>query len=167
MKTKFFLILIILFTTLAFTPNTFAQDSPQWHLPEGAKMRIGKGSVNEIAYSPDGTLLAVASGIGIWLYDAETGEEIDLLKMHTSGVKVVSFSLDGKIIAGGHSDGVIRLWDADTRQHLRTLTGHKSAVNSISFSPDGKIVSGSVHYEIRLWDAETGQLLEQTAQIWI
>ena len=59
--------LLILFTL--FSLNTFAQDSPQWHLPGGAKARLGKGRIYEIQYSPDGTRLAVASGIGIWLYD--------------------------------------------------------------------------------------------------
>ncbi len=99
MKTKFFSILIVLFTALAFTLNTFAQDTPQWQrwqLPEGAKMRLGKGGIIEIAYSPDGTRLAVAGSIGIWLYDAETGEELDLLTGHTGRVISVVFSPDGK-----------------------------------------------------------------------
>ena len=44
----------------------------QWNLPKDAKTRLGKGSINEIQYSPDGQFLAVASGIGIWLYDVAT-----------------------------------------------------------------------------------------------
>ena len=46
-------------------------DYTKWHLPEGAKLRLGKGYINEIAYSPDSSRLAVASSIGIWIYDAE------------------------------------------------------------------------------------------------
>ena len=42
-------------------------DSTEWKLPEGAKARLGKGEIDEIAYSPDGTQLAVRSSIGIWL----------------------------------------------------------------------------------------------------
>ena len=61
-------IALILFSL--FSLNTFAQDYTQWGLPEGAKMRLGKGRLSgSIAYSPDGTRLAVASNIGIWLYD--------------------------------------------------------------------------------------------------
>ena len=61
-------LLLILFTL--FSLNTVAQDSPQWHLPDGAKARLGKGTISgNIAHSPDGTRLAVASAIGIWLYD--------------------------------------------------------------------------------------------------
>ena len=47
--------------------NTPAQDYTQWGLPEGAKSRLGKGTINDITYSSDGTRLAVAGSIGIWL----------------------------------------------------------------------------------------------------
>ena len=70
-KTLFsnFLTLLIVFLMLHLLPNTFAQDNTQWGVPEGARVRLGKGRTGEMLYSPDGTLLAVASGIGIWLYD--------------------------------------------------------------------------------------------------
>ena len=74
MKTTITLILLSLFSL-----NTFAQDYTQWGLPEGAKMRLGKGILSgSIAYSPDGTRLAVASSIGIWLYDTATHQEVAL-----------------------------------------------------------------------------------------
>lgn len=41
--------------------NHKSQDYPQGNLPEGAKVRLGKGSINDIKFSPDGTRLAVAS----------------------------------------------------------------------------------------------------------
>ena len=44
-----------------------------WGLPEGAVARLGKGEVREVAFSPDGLTLTVASGAGIWLYDVATG----------------------------------------------------------------------------------------------
>ena len=59
--------LLILFTLSSL--NTSAQDYTQLSLPEGAKARLGKGRIGEIQYSPDGTQLAVASSVGIWLYD--------------------------------------------------------------------------------------------------
>jgi hypothetical protein len=68
MKTTF--TIVILFTLLSL--NTFAQDSPQWHLPDGAKAHLGKGTIHEIKTSPDGTRIAVAGGIGIWIYDTAT-----------------------------------------------------------------------------------------------
>ena len=49
--------------------ETIVHDSPQVHLPEGAKLRLGKGKIHQIAYSPDGTKVAVATRIGLWLYE--------------------------------------------------------------------------------------------------
>ncbi len=50
-------------------PTAHTQDYTRWSVPEGAVVRLGKGVVREIQYSPDGARLAVASTIGIWLYD--------------------------------------------------------------------------------------------------
>ena len=97
-------------TSTPYLPNAFAQDYTQLSLPKGAKARLGKGSINEVAYSPDSTRLAVASSIGIWIYNAQTGEELDLLTGHTSLVHSVSFSPDGNTIASGSWDGTVLLW---------------------------------------------------------
>ena len=111
MKNLFNSILILLFITLTFTDIGLAQDSPQWDLPEGAKARLGKGRIYDIKYSPNGARLAVASGIGIWLYDTQTNEELDLLTGHRGWVRSVSFSPDGYTLASGSDDGTVLLWE--------------------------------------------------------
>ena len=159
MKKPLFPIILTLFIVFTFyLQNTFAQDSPQWHLPEGAKARLGKGQITgNVAYSPDGTKLTVASSIGIWIYNAQTWEELDLLTEHTTLVRSVAFSPDGNTIASGSSDDTIRLWNAHTGNHIRTLSGHTGSVYSVAFSPDGNtIASGSSDDTIRLWNAHTG-----------
>ena len=124
-----------------------------WSLPIGAKTRIEKGSVDELKFSPDGTRLAAASSIGIWIYDVSTGKEIDLFTGHTNLVESVSFSPDGKIIASGSSDDTIRLWDAATGKHLKAFEGHTNAVECVSFSPDSMtLTSGSRDGTILLWE---------------
>ena len=50
--------------TVYYQNQRSARLIPDWNLPEGAKMRLGKGEISgNIAYSPDGTRLAVASTI--------------------------------------------------------------------------------------------------------
>ena len=79
MKNRF-LTLTILFVLLTVAPNTLAIDYTQWNLPEGAKARLGKGAINDIQFSPDGTRLAVGSSIGIWIYDVQTGKNSTYLR---------------------------------------------------------------------------------------
>ena len=138
--------------------NSTPPDSLQWHLPEGAKARLGKGQIDEIEYSPDGTLLAVASSIGTWIHDAATGQELELLTGHTARIKCVAFSSDGKTLASGGEDRIIRLWDTQTGILRRSLTGHTGSVSSVVFSSDGtSLASGSSDNTIRLWDTQTGE----------
>jgi hypothetical protein len=94
MKMRLFsMVLTLLFISLFYLPNTYAQYPAymQFGLPQNAKARLGKGSILEIQYSPDGTRLAVASFIGIWLYDAQTGKELDLFTGHTDYVLSVTY----------------------------------------------------------------------------
>ena len=163
MKPKLFSILLtFLLCSIVFLPISIAQDDTTTGLPEGATKRLGKGSINEIAYSPDGTRLAVASSIGILMYDAHTGEELNLFTEHTDLVTSVSFSADGQTLVSGSWDKTVRLWDVRTGSLLRTLTGHTEDVNSVSFSSDGQtLASGSwgPNGPIRLWDVSTGETL--------
>ena len=107
MKTTLSSILVVLLAIFTVAANTFAQDYTTLGLPEGAKARLGKGKINEIKYSPDSTRLAVVSTVGIWIYDAQTGEELELIRGHTSEVNSVSFSPDGTTIASGGEDRTV------------------------------------------------------------
>ena len=51
-----------------------AQDNTKVGLPEGAIARLGKGGINIMRFSPDGTRLAVGTDIGVWLYDVPVEE---------------------------------------------------------------------------------------------
>ena len=152
---------LFLISTL-YLPNTFAQDYTQWHLPDGAKARFGNGRPTEgIAFSPDGTRLAVGSKLGIWIYDSRTYKELALLIGHSGNITTIAFSPDSTRLASGSWDNTIRLWDVTTGQHLKTLEGHKWSLYSIAFSPDGQtLVSGGGDGTIRLWDVATGEHLK-------
>ena len=131
-----------------------------WHIPNGVIARLGKGrlgfSDRSIAFSSEGQYLAVASGIGIWLYDVTTFRELTLLP--TSGSTHVSFSPDGTLLASGSST-TVKLWDMKSGQ-VASLKGHTSVVNSVSFSPDGtKLASGSFDNTVKLWDVSSGQVI--------
>ena len=138
--------------------NNIAQDVMQWNLPEDAKARLSKGCITDIQYSPDGKFLAVASGIGIWLYDVTVHQEASLITGHTSVVDCLAFSPDGRILASGSADGTIILRDRITGEQT-ALIGHTLWITDLAFSPDGKtLASDSRDSTIRLWDAITGKV---------
>ena len=156
-------ILILVFITLTFVPNTFAQAVFQRDLPEGAIAKIGKGRVMDFAYSPDGVRLACASETGIWMYNAHTGEQISLFIAQAS-VLCVSFSPDGRTLAGGgRRNHTVSLWDAHTGALKSTLGDKDDFVLHIAYSPDGRTLAsissrGFDDDLVRLWDTTTGRL---------
>jgi len=76
-------------------------------------------------------------------------------------VFAVAFSPDGKLLATGGSDGVVRCWEVTSGKELLTCKGHSSLVRSVAFSPDGKtLASGSGDQTIKLWDCRTGECLQ-------
>jgi hypothetical protein len=72
----------------------------------------------------------------------------------------VAVAPDGKALATGGSDGVVRLWDPDTGKELRRFTGHDGWVFSVAFSPDGQaLASGGKDRTVRVWGVATGKEL--------
>jgi WD40 repeat protein/mono/diheme cytochrome c family protein len=68
----------------------------------------------------------------------------------------VAYSPDGKALASGGGDKIIRLWDVATGKQVATLDGHGSEVGSLAYSPDGKaLAAGSGDGTIKLWDTGT------------
>ena len=157
----------VTFNTLEIgTPTTpvVGGDYSAWHLPDGAMIRLGKGRISErdkaLAFSPDSQRLAVASGIGVWLYNVATSRELALLTGHESGVLSVAFSPDGAILASGAMDTTIRLWNVVAEETIAILEGHKWPIFSMAYSPDGRILaSGSQNGTIKLWDVATEETI--------
>ena len=122
-KTALSLIVLLLIVGL-FSNRSLAQDYTQWQLPEGAKMRLGKGWISGISFSLDGKQFAVATTIGIWIYDAHTGTEIALLNAEPRNIRALALSQDGKMLASCDTNGEVQVWN--------TILGEPPIIPSVS-----------------------------------
>ena len=155
-KAYIFIILLI------FISNTYitAQDNTQVGLPEGAIARLGKGGINIMRFSPDGSYLAVGTDVGVWLYDLPDGNETALFTERTGQINALAFSHDRKILAcGGFNNSVIQLWDVGTLSKLTTfeLNDSTDAISALAFSDDNRTLVSLVMFgQIILWDVKSG-----------
>jgi len=121
--------------------------------------RWGKGHLGQVIWSADGKSFAVGSSIGIYLYDAETFEEINFLAS-SSEVMTIAYSPDGTTLASGFYDGTVKIWDVANGSEVRTLDGHTNYVTIVAYSPDGNILATTAYEEpTKLWDVNSGQEL--------
>jgi WD40 repeat protein len=127
-----------------------------------------KGSVNAVAFSPDGRLVLTGSSDNTAkLWDAVTGSEIRTWR-HTDKVNAVTFSHSGLYAATGSSDGTVGLWHVESGERIRPLGSGTIPVLEVKFSPDDSKVligGGRTVYEGtklffgEVWDMPSGRRL--------
>ena len=108
-------------------------------------------SIESVALSPDGTLLAAGRQDGaVELWDIGSRKRIDVIQGHDAMVQCVVFSPDGRLLASSAKEHA-RLWDIQDRREIAVFD-HTGIVESIAFSRDGKTLACVDDNCIRLWD---------------
>lgn len=135
--------------------------------------RFGRGSIYDVAWSPDGKYLAVATGLGVQLYDAKTLDEERWIEVNDS-VTFISFNPDDSEIAAARGNR-IDVWYMESGQKKATLDGEiAGGVWRISFGGDGYVAAiGSSapglgwDPEVNVWQSSTGQLIYHEERLFL
>lgn len=130
-----------------------ATGSELWELPWGG---------DELAFSPDGRLLASAysmfaeSTITIW--DLTTHKALTTLTSENSPVQSIAFSPDGRVFVAGGACKMIDVWKVAGWKRMPPLTGSVGGVWYLAFSPDDRLlVSGGGDQTARIWNVASGE----------
>jgi len=79
---------------------------------------FGMGTLEAVAYSPDGQHIATCGSNGAFLWEVATGHWVRKFMGHTGIVRSVAFSPDGTRLLTGSYDDTAKLWDVATGQRL-------------------------------------------------
>jgi WD40 repeat protein len=108
----------------------------------------------EFAVSPDGRYFATSYSYGIAVLYDSIGKPIATFKCQPEKAPILAFSADGRLLASGSLDGIVKLWDTTSRRELLTMRGTPYPVGAIAFSRDeSKMAVLDDYGYVRIWNA--------------
>jgi WD40 repeat protein len=123
-----------------------------------------EGSISSLTFTPDNQLLAIPGRgisqhpLSVSFYNVQNGMKVR--ELAGPDTACITFSSDGRLLAGGGMDGIVRIWSMPEGQLIAELERHTSAVSSIAFSSNGQLLlSSGMKSDVHLWDVSTRTLL--------
>jgi WD40 repeat protein len=151
-------------------PHPLALD--EWNAAAGMKRLslFGSGEPNDLAWSPDGKTLAVATGRGIFLYDGATYEQTGFIDVQDS-VSTFVFSPDGRYIALAVR-GNVSLWDITSGNRIMDYESDLDEIWKLAFGKGGYIAvvgksfeGWSIDQKVLLWEISSSQpIISETTE---
>ncbi|MBY0228895.1 MAG: hypothetical protein K2W96_06435, partial [Gemmataceae bacterium] len=127
------------------------------------EMQAGERSLR-LSLSSDGSSLASIGGAAIQVYDTATGRLRRTLSGHRGGALVGTFSPDGRMLATGGRDRMLRFWEIDTGRERYSPRGQAAPVTAVALSRDGKLIaSGTAEGGVQVRTTRGGLLLADRA----
>ncbi len=127
-----------------------------WQAGKALHWELGQ-AVSALAFSKDGTELAVGGELGALLVYQTSDNTRRKLAGHSGTVLSLAFAEQGRYLASGGSDRMVRFWDTNTGSPLQDPTTHSDAVSSLSWSDDRRFIAlGGKDKTFRVLDLRTG-----------
>ncbi|MEM9539268.1 MAG: WD40 repeat domain-containing protein [Cyanobacteria bacterium P01_E01_bin.42] len=115
--------------------------------------------VTALAIHPNGYILASASQDGtLKFWNLRTSKLVKEFEAHEEAIDTLAFTPDGETLISGSRDRSIKLWRSETGELLKTLDSART-VNAIAVHPSGVLFASGSREGIRLWDIETGEII--------
>lgn len=121
--------------------------------------RLGAGRATQVAFDRQQTRVAVATAIGVYLYDVQGFTRLGFQEIRAP-VQTVAFSPDGTALAFSTSGPHAQLYQwrlADNALTVQTLD--EPLIHGLAFSPDGAYLVGATFYHLLIWSAVDRKLL--------
>jgi WD40 repeat protein len=133
--------------------------------PQESLKVVWEGNINDhpvdLAWSPDGTILAIAGISGpITLFAVAGGAVQHILPGHTTDTMAISWHKANQLLSSVGQDGKVRLWDVRTGTQTAEMAGGASWVERVAFSPTADWLVSAAGRKLRLWKA-TGELIRE------
>ena len=126
-----------------------------WHAGELQHLEFGQAS-SALAFSKSGTLLAMGGELGaLAVYDT-TSHTQRRLGGHSGTVLALSLAEEGRYLASGGADRMLRFWDTSNGNQLQAPVVHSDAVSALGWSDDRRfVVLGGKDKTFRVLDLRT------------
>lgn len=137
-----------------------------WDLSAGKLAKVLHnvlGAVNDLRFSPDGKILAVAGGQpsakgDLRVYQTSDWKLLGVLRGHDDVVFSVAFSPNGKQLASASFDHLLGVWDVEQLKLVKTYKAHSDFVYAVAFAPSGQhLYSASKDRTVQITDLATGK----------